>query len=269
MVKRAFLDEESVEAAIVPLVGENWISDTKVKGFGLRLYNSKAGPTKRFAIRATDISGKSIRKNFKDQTARYNHSIEWKWDDEFEGVKQPFNWNAPLGLYAKQARDWAFDEIRTLKGLTTLESENDNRRENAKRILNDITLERAAQALVSNYRKMKMSTSYVDRVDKLFTQLVSTALKTKPIRLFSKDDANDLHICCEGLTGNKRTLVPFLGRIFLLHQNLVGGRDVFGMTKGGQFIQKIPDKSFKIDDGNIGKVRALLAFLEGNRLHWR
>ena len=269
MIKRVLLDKEVVDSAIVPLSGEAWISDSKVKGFGLRMYNGANGPSRSFAIRTTNSEGRSVRKTFDVLKARYEEHHRSRWSDYLDTARVEVPWDVSIGRYTKVARQWALNEIRTLKGLPTLLTENSARETTAERVLNGITLERAAQAVIANYRKMKLSITYVDRVDKLLANLVSPALKAKTLSSFSEDDANKLHFCCEGLSGNKRTLVPFLGRVFQLHQDLVGGRNVFAITKGGQFIQTAPNKDFEIDDTSAEKIKALLEYLENITQNWQ
>ena len=59
MVHRALLTPRLVREADLQKDGEHWIADTKVKGFGLRIWSTKSGRRKAFALRVSEPKGKS------------------------------------------------------------------------------------------------------------------------------------------------------------------------------------------------------------------
>ena len=270
MVTRIFLDEGSVEFAQVPSIGERWISDTKVKGFGLRLFNSKSAPTKRFCIRTVDKQGKSVRKTFNEWTARYEHYQKWQWKHAFSDEKPEFNWNEPIGRYSAEARKWATNEIWLLKGLRTVATEDQDRATDFSEKLKEITLDRSVQAVLANYRKMKMSTAYVDKLDKLFVTLIPADLRNKMMRDISEADALKIHQSINLLPGNRRTMMPFLGRVFEVYQALARGRNEFAIAK--DHLRRAPIErrfNFQIDGRNADKIQHLAHLLETESVNWQ
>ena len=109
MVERRLLTTSFVDAATPPENGERWISDTKLRGFGLRLWPSTHGEGKAFAIRTTDRKGRSIRMTY-DAEAR---------NEYFFG----FDKKLSLGDVLDKAREWAKDELCRTKGRPTLQEE--------------------------------------------------------------------------------------------------------------------------------------------------
>ncbi len=270
MVKRVFLDEECVEAAVVPAQGESWISDTKVKGFGLRLINTKSGPSKKFCIRTVNKEGRSIRKNFDEWEVRHEHNLDWKIENLFSKENAGFGWQQPLGRYAERARAWAINEIRVFKGLDTIETQDQKRSTEFKAKLNDVTLLRCVNAVLANYRRMNMSMAYVDKLDKLFSTLIPPILKNKLMREISREDARQIHRLLNASPGNRQTMLPFLGRVFTIYKSLAGGRDEFAIAKDYLRRQSTaPTNQFHIDDSNIEKVKRVVALLEGEDKLWQ
>jgi hypothetical protein len=73
MVERRRLTPEFVHSVTPPERGERWIADTKLKGFGLRLWATRSGGNKAFAVRVLNANGHSIRKTF-------NLTGQWRTD---------------------------------------------------------------------------------------------------------------------------------------------------------------------------------------------
>jgi hypothetical protein len=270
VVKRVFLDEDSVELAQVPVTGEAWISDTKVKGFGLRLFNTKSGPVKRFCIRTVVKNGKSIRKTYNDWIARHEHNQDWQSEFWFEEKRDQFDWSQTLGRYAQAARTWAKNEILLLKGIPTLATENNEQAKSVKEKLSDVTLTRCVEAVLSNYRKMKLTTAYIDRVEKIFVTTVPRNLQTKLMREISKEDAERIIKSANALPGNRRTLIPFLGRVFNSYAKLTGEHDEFWRATYHRRHKPFETaKRFQIDDAKLEKVRCLISILECEENNWQ
>src|SRR5882757_10676330 len=98
MVERAELTAKLVFEIECPKAGERWIADTKVSGFGLRLWSTASGGRKAFAIRVSNLDSKKIRRTFDIDTAsRTKLDLAYSdRDDKFE-----------LGEYLDEAREWA------------------------------------------------------------------------------------------------------------------------------------------------------------------
>jgi hypothetical protein len=116
------------------------IADTRIDGFGLRLWAADSGSRKAYAIRISDLNGSSIRKTF---------DIRNSWRTGFGA----HSGHPPdLGDYLDDAREWARDEIDTLKGQLTLRDENWIRHSGAGSYVRRITLGDAAHSLLSGMR---------------------------------------------------------------------------------------------------------------------
>lgn len=193
MTKRRVLTSEFVDSVVAPTRGERWISDTKLKGFGLRLWGNKNGGGKAFAIRVTDEYGNCVRKTFeKIDYLGWSHS------------------KASLGDYLESARKWARNEIEGLKGRST---EKANLEKASARIAS-LTLEKAAQSVLRGMRARRLSTAYIDRVDKLFYRYVKLDLRRLALRDVEADDIVDAFIGAGISEGNAQVLRAFLAQIF-------------------------------------------------------
>jgi hypothetical protein len=270
MVTRIYLDEASVENAIVPSKGESWISDIKLKGFGLRLFNTKSGTAKRFCIRTTDANGKPVRKTYDILEARHQHYAELRNPLIFSNEVLEFDWNLPVSKYTDVARIWARNEIRALKGLKTIERDDHERQTYIAERLGKTTLSDAVQAVLSNYRKMRLSNTYIDKLDKLFFTLVPVELRERSMAIISENDALTIYRCIVSKIGNKRTIMPFLGRVFQIYQDLAGGRNQFAIAK---YIMRRENRSqkasFSINEANIDRVKSIISYLEVQQVRWQ
>src|SRR5580704_9760279 len=120
MVERRLLTATFVDSVTLPNRGERWIADTRLRGFGLRLWRSTGGEGKAFAIRAIDTKGRQIRRTY---------------DGEARNEYFPPHQRRTLGDALDSARDWAADELCRAKGRPTLrEEEDDHRKRISKRL---------------------------------------------------------------------------------------------------------------------------------------
>ena len=96
MVQRAELSPELVFDLECPKMGELWIADTKVRGFGVRLWSTNSGGQKAFAVRTANLKGKIIRKTFDTEQA---------WHTRFGFSYADRENRFGLGEYLEEARD--------------------------------------------------------------------------------------------------------------------------------------------------------------------
>src|ERR1041384_7478350 len=113
MVERKVLTAEFVNSTKPPASGERWIADVKLEGFGLRLWSTKSGGQKAFAIRTVGHNNKLIRKTF-NETRTWATSLRFSY---------PHRRTPKYGDYIDDAREWARDEIDRQKGRATLQDE--------------------------------------------------------------------------------------------------------------------------------------------------
>jgi hypothetical protein len=205
VVERRRLTPEFVYLVQTPRRGERWIADTKLRGFGLRLWSTKSGGQKAFAIRISDESGNAVRKTF---------SVRSGWRTNFELTYSGRHNTYGLGEYLDEAREWARDEIDRLKGRLTVSDENWIRHKVAGNYVKNIALDDAAQALLSGMRADGRAQRYLDRLDKLFSNNVTKKLKRTSLdRVSAKAMANCL-VNVKIPAGNIRILRSFVGQIF-------------------------------------------------------
>jgi hypothetical protein len=203
MVERRMLTAHIVDAATPPRRGERWVAGTKLGGFGLRLWATKSGGTKAFAIRVCNRRGKSVRKTF-------DHHNTWAHRSALRRGVSPDR----LGEYLEEARDWARDEIDRLKGRLTLADENNLRWRASIAATRRIKLGRAAQSLISGMRARGLSRAYVDRIDKLFARYIPKRVQETRLPRVSPARIADVLVDVNIRSGNIRILRAFIGQIF-------------------------------------------------------
>ncbi len=202
MVQRRLLTAEFVNSVKSPQKGEQWIADTKIKGFGLRIFASN-GIGKSFAIRVSDESGMAVRKTFDIYS-----SWTYRWGVREGGSEFEF------GDFLEDARDWARNEIYRLKNLEFTAQEQSQQWQQTKRLVEEMTLKRAAEGLLNRMKMTDRTQGYVDRLGKLFTLWIPAELKATSL-LEVTPPAMAQALVSPGLSwGNARVLRSFIGQIF-------------------------------------------------------
>jgi hypothetical protein len=204
MVQRAKLTPRFVFEASCPSEGELWIADTEIRGFGLRLWSNKSGGQKAFAIRVSDLYSRKIRRTFDLQHARRTLS-----EFAYSGRENRYG----LGEYLAEAREWARNEIDTIKGQWTIHDEWWAGHRTVARLVRTMTLQRAATALLEGLRADNASESYLDRLDKLFVQYVPEKLKCTPLDKLNPKQAARIIVNTKASAGNLRVLRSFISQI--------------------------------------------------------
>lgn len=153
---RRFLTPLFIDELEPPSSGERWISDTSVRGFGVRLwsYNGVGGVA--YGLRSTDANGRAVRKTFHPYRDSGNNF--W-WRLRTGQIEMAPDGGIALSSFLDDARDWARTEkarllgrIPTIDEERAIEAEYESNREFAGRRLRtlsvgylvDLLLERAA-----------------------------------------------------------------------------------------------------------------------------
>jgi len=202
MVRRAYLTAEYVDRIELPANGEQWIADTAQPGFGLRIWATPNGVGKAYSVRATSPEGISIRRSANpwDLSRRMWLPMEERYD--FRNI----------GRYLPEARKWARDQLDTIRGKPTLRDEERSQRAKSARWGRNLTLQRAALAVLTNLSLARRSITYRDRLDKLFSIHVPDHIQLKRITRIKSVDIDTI-LSSEKLSPeNLRILRPFLGR---------------------------------------------------------
>jgi hypothetical protein len=212
MVERAYLSKTIIDGAKAPRRGERWISDTDIRGFGLRIWRSPNGKTgKAFAIRVQDVEGKTRRQSLSYWECQRLHERA----HSYEYWKKP--WLRPaLGEMAAIGRSWARDTIDRLQGRPTLQEELEAERERVRVRVAGYTFSKAAEIVIAETGKSSASKAYCDRLDKLFFQHVPVKLRQKSLRAVTETAIVRVLGSKKLTTGNLRVLRPLLRRCFEL-----------------------------------------------------
>jgi hypothetical protein len=203
VVERLPLTPEFVDTVLPPERGERWVADTAIQGFGLRLWATRRGEGKAFAIRTFTSDGKSVRKSFDARNS---------WEYRFVALleKEPVG----LGSCLDSARRWAWHEIAHLKGQTTFVEQLENRRRQAAEKTLRRTVQQVGQNLLQRMRSRKLGEAYIDRLDKLFSIYLpegireATLADIEPAQMAAALSVAGLPPSAVGV------LRPFIGRIF-------------------------------------------------------
>lgn len=213
MVERRLLTSDFVTGVIPPTRGERWIADTKIPGFGLRLWSTNEVGQKAYALRATDSFGRNRRRT-------YDLSRDWGYRLDFQFGR--ISKSLQLGDYLENARRWARDEIDVLKGRPTISEEARSYERAASTRVKTMSLKRASERLLAGMKLNGLSEAYRNRLDKLFGLYVPEKLKSKCLdKLRGREIAKCL-MAPNLSRGNARTLRAFISQIFERGANFYG-----------------------------------------------
>lgn len=143
MVRRRLLTTDFVNSISPPAQGECWVADTKLRGFGLRLWKTTRGEGKAFAIRAIDSTGRQIRQTFDGKVRS-------------------------LGNIVDNAREWAIDELCRINGRPTLLEEEDEHRRRIDERISKLTLDDLVKAMLRGMEIRGLTEQYRDTLNKLY-----------------------------------------------------------------------------------------------------
>lgn len=204
MVERARLTPQLIFEARCPSKGERWIADTKISGFGLRLWSTRSGGQKALAIRVADPSSRKIRKTF-------NVGIAWRTKFDFAVTDRKNRFG--VGEYLDEAREWARDEIDRIKSRPTLSDESSLQHLATKKLVRSMPLQRAAHALLIGLNVGNASQRYLDRLDKLFAIHVPEKIKRTPLAELKPARVAKAIVKANASAGNIRILRSFISQI--------------------------------------------------------
>jgi hypothetical protein len=203
LIERVRLTPEFVDASRPPERGERWIADKEVEGFGLRLWATRSGEGKAFAVRASTVGGKIVRRTFNHkESSPYRYAL--LFGDTPGGI----------GSYLTYARQWASGEIARLKGRISWaqELENIRTRRAEQSLLRPVR--KVAEDLLHDMRKRGLSEPYVYRLDKLFSVHLPGAIQDAALAdVTSRQIAEALSAKNVSPTA-LRLVRAFVGRIF-------------------------------------------------------
>ncbi|MEP3231786.1 MAG: hypothetical protein ABJO30_03035 [Hyphomicrobiales bacterium] len=118
MAQRRKITQEFLATITIPSVGEVWIADTEIRGFGLRIQST--GHVS-FCIRTKDYAGSAKRLTYRTHE-NLDKFFSWSWDDGRQFSDEFFR----LAGHLQHARNWAEKEIAILKRHITRELADEN-----------------------------------------------------------------------------------------------------------------------------------------------
>jgi hypothetical protein len=200
MPHRRQLTAAFVDRVALPANGERWVADTKVRGFGLRIWKCTRGEGKAYAIRTVSPAGKKVRRTYSSSA----------WGEYFF----PRRGGSRLGNVLQHARSWARDEIDRISGRRTLDDENKLQRTAAKKAISNLTLDRLVKSRLRGMALRGLKQHYIDSVTKLYETVVPQNVKTKKaLRVTARDIAAFLRKL-DSRPGAARALRGFVGQVF-------------------------------------------------------
>ena len=198
MVQRRLLTADFVNSVQPPAKGEVWIADTKVKGFGLRLFASMQGG-KSYSIRVSDKSKRTVRRTFNI----YKSSI-------YLSATGAGRFYLQIGDILDEARSWAIEEIDYLK----ISVEEDCAKFVKDPIFAQMTFEQAASCLLDEKEKAGGETDYWARRGRMFHRWVPSDMRCKELSEISPEALAETLIRSEIGVGTVKTLRWLIGQLF-------------------------------------------------------
>lgn len=163
---RMHLSPEAVNALEPPPVGERWVGDASLRGFGVRMWGGRKGGGACYAIRVRDKHGKVVRESFSIWSGQ-SWGTEWKIHQMLQEGKLEF----PLGLFLEDAREWAIDRIRELKGHPTRAERRHEIHHRSSVAAQQLTLGQMADRAFKKMEASGKNPDYVLQLKKLFWRL--------------------------------------------------------------------------------------------------
>ncbi|MFB9373858.1 hypothetical protein ACFFUB_07775 [Algimonas porphyrae] len=283
---KTLLTQSVVDEADLSIGTERWIADTKIKGFGLRIWRRSYGTIgKAYALRFKGENGHPTRKTFETYRAHYDVWDERHWDHWFdqapdggERTRLPYD-SITLGDLIEHARRWAQDEIDKVRGrkfigdaeykrftFMTLDEEEAYQQDIIRKRIESYSLARVRDIVILNLKTQGISQQYIDRLDKVFDHYVPEDLKAKLIINVDLEDVRQILDQAPSIS-NLKILRGFLGRLveFCQQHGVHGKLSRYRMAKLG------PPKVKSVDfmtDGEQGW-QDLFQYLEDTDDLWQ
>lgn len=258
------LTPEFVDSLKSPFRGEEWVGDIDVKGFGVRLWSSSGGGNIAYAIRVRDADGTLRRETF---------SIWSDWRSRERALDTIRNGGeiGSLGTFLPDARNWARDRIRSLKGKKTRVELRHERRHRISATLLSMTLEQMANRNFNKLKRARRNDAYAIQLHKLLFHLSvesrSTPLMQMNLRQLASEIADpNLPIF------QSRTLQSFVGQMYthLYRWHGPAGRKHAALLQRlsrVRSMQEVPHPEIlAITDADFKK---MMSIIDDEEAHWR
>jgi hypothetical protein len=227
MVDRRLLTPEFINRTRAPARGERWVADTKVRGFGLRLWRREGVSGKAYCLRCADAKGRAVRRTFKRRRGK----------------------RGGLGAWLEEARTWARDERDHLKDRLTIAQESYLNRLRSEEAFSRLTFRELAIAKLRGMEVCGRTSDYVTRCDKLFSQCVPRRLQDRRLASVKPEDIAGCLKKLDAKPGKARVLRAFIGQILKSSQEfhrgawrlLEGAQELYSPDYDGRRLYDVPD----------------------------
>jgi hypothetical protein len=206
MVTRVPLTAEFIDTLLPPPAGERWISDAALPGFGVRLWAGANGGGSCYAIRVRNHHGKVVRESF-------SFWSDWHARLKIRDLADQEVLDLDLGMFLEEAREWARDRIRILKGGKSRADRRHELRSRASEAARLLTLDQMADRAFWKMEKAGRNADYKIQLQKLFWRLSegvrSSTLASMDVRHLAEEIADaSLPIM------QSRALQSFVGHLY-------------------------------------------------------
>lgn len=273
---RRLLTAELVDSVERPEVGEIWIADTAIRGFGLRVWASATPDFKAFAVRKNDRNGRTVRKTFRPWQDGYNW--RWSWNRPEPGTSTDESGQIRLGAFIKVARSWAQQEIDIIVGRQNsdevrhdLRDEHHQMRERIGAILSQRTLGHLVETMLTYGEARGWKEGYRDRLRHAFNLFDQTdAIRATKIADLVDGRLVEMIYDARLSPGNLRLLRSLFKAIFWnVHE--MGGPPIGTVLPRRLSVR--PEEHFDIDafheNLSKSKLEDLFHWLKHSNANWR
>jgi hypothetical protein len=262
MANKQRLTPELVDSLLPPEKGEVWISDTELKGFGLRLWAGKKGGNKAYAIRVRSKEGRIHREVFNPEW----HRLSWYFP--LDGNKKE---NVSLGRKLGGARHWAREKLAVVRGKATLAERRNLRYARAQIAVRRLTIQEMAERVLVALEKRGRKDAYVIALRKQFATLPAS-IRNSLLETIKSSDLAKAIANPPRTHGNIRLLQSFVGQIYTracrwhyplreLHEKILDGIYRLSQRRRVQYP--------KANRTLMKKIGKFLKYLEDDIVNWR
>jgi hypothetical protein len=208
MQTKTLLTPELVDSVELPSQGERWISDSLIKGFGLRLWSGSRAGSKAYAIRIRDLNGRIVRETYDPNQSsawsmwRLRHLIN---DGE---VAEP-----AFGDCLESARSWARRRIHWHKGGSIVAERRHKWRCRLAMRIQGMTFDELSDHIIRVMKRRGRSEDYIFNVMRLKHGLSSRTRLSTPEAMDVTAIADEI-ISRDVSGGNARVLHRFVGQVY-------------------------------------------------------
>lgn len=227
---RRLLTKDVVDTAKPPQKNEYWIADTRIRGFGLRVWKSPSGKIKKsYALRIKGQNGKFKRETFLTTFAMVEKYNERQWESWWESNSPKITLNdITLGDVVEAARIWAQARRDTVFGrkfigddgtdfirYISLAEEIKEQTEALQNRIKTYSFSKVKDIQLERLKFKGRSQDYLDRLDFLFEQHIAETLKSKNLFDIEFREVESAILNINEVSSIKK-LRPFIGQLFEL-----------------------------------------------------